>query len=174
MQTTEVKGRRLARPGPIGLGIRVLLGATALYWFAALLTKWNVFLERDPIQSGRLYTLFTIWLLPEVFALTFRRPWGPWPAVVFLAGGAVIGLAGHLAGGRLWNPVLAGWVYAGDLLVFGALAVSFLVAVLTRSPGCELGALPWVLGGRQGEAAPRPGCAVGLDRLDAWEAARRR
>ena len=43
-----------------------------------------------------------------------------------------------------------------------------------RSPGCELGALPWLLGGREGGAAPRPGCAVGLNRLDAWETARRR
>src|SRR5215218_11521815 len=94
MQTIKPKGLQLVRPGPIGLGIRVILGATSLYWFAALLTKWNGFLERDPIASGRLYTLFTIWWLPEVFALTFRRPWGPWPAVVFLAGGAAIGLAG--------------------------------------------------------------------------------
>jgi hypothetical protein len=81
MQTTEAKGPQLAPPGPIGLGIRVILGVTTLYWFAALLTKWNGFLEHDPIESGRLYTLFTIWLLPEVFALTFRRPWGsgrPW------------------------------------------------------------------------------------------------
>ena len=81
MQTTEAKDPQLTRPGPIGLGIRVLLGATILYWFAALLTKWNGFLERDPIESGRLYTLFTIWWLPEVFALTFRRPWcygRPW------------------------------------------------------------------------------------------------
>jgi len=63
---------------------------------------------------------------------------------------------------------------AGDLLVWGALAISFPVAIVTRSPGCELGALPWLLAGRQGGAAPRPGCAVGLDRLDAWEASRRK
>jgi hypothetical protein len=87
MQTTAPKGLLLARPGPIGLGIRVLLGATSLYWFAALLTRWNVFLERDPIESGRrLYMLVTIWLLPEVFALTLRRPWGLWPAVVLWPG----------------------------------------------------------------------------------------
>ena len=174
MQTTKPKGLQLVRPGPIGLGIRVILGATTLYWFAALLTKWDGFLERDPIASGRLYTLFTIWWLPEVFALTFRRPWGPWPAVVFVAGGAAIGLAGSLTGDGVWNPALAGWTYAGDLLAWGALAVSFPVAIVTRSPGCELGALPWLLGGRQGSAAPGLGCAVGLDRLDAWEAARRR
>jgi hypothetical protein len=40
MQTTESsKGPQLVRPGPIGLGIRVLLGATVVYWFVALLTK---------------------------------------------------------------------------------------------------------------------------------------
>jgi hypothetical protein len=93
---------------------------------------------------------------------------------VFVAGGGVIGLAGYLTGGEVWNPVLAAWTYAGDLLVWGALAVSFPVAIFTRSPGCELGALPWLLAGRQGSAAPRSGCAVGLDRLDAWEASRKR
>jgi hypothetical protein len=94
--------------------------------------------------------------------------------VVFVAGGAAIGLAGYLTGGEVWNPLLVGLTYAGDLLVWGPLAVSFPVAILTRSPGYELGALPWLLAGHQGGAAPRPGCAVGLDRLDAWEASRRR
>jgi hypothetical protein len=109
----------------------VLLGATSLYWFVALLTKWNVILEHDPIPSERLYTLVTIWWLPEVVALTLRRPWGLWPAVVFVAGGGAIGLAGYPTGAAVWNPVLAGWTYAGDLLVWGALAVSFPVAVVT-------------------------------------------
>jgi hypothetical protein len=54
----------------------VILGATVFYWFAALLTKWNGFVERDPIESGRLYTLFTIWLLPEVFASPSGGRWG--------------------------------------------------------------------------------------------------
>jgi len=86
MQTTKAKTVQLAPPGPIGLGIRVILGATVVYWFVALLTKWNGFLAHDPIESGRLYTLFTIWLLSDVVALTLRRPWGLWPAVVFVAG----------------------------------------------------------------------------------------
>ena len=91
---------------------------------------------------------------------------------VFVAGGGVIGLAGYLTGAGVWNPVLAGWTYAGDLLAREPWPVSFPVAILTRSPGCELGAFPWLLTGRQGGAAPRRGCAVGLERLDAWEASR--
>jgi hypothetical protein len=96
-----------------------------------------------------------------------------WPTVVFLAGGAIMGMAGLLIAGEVWNPVLAGWVYAGDLLVMGALAVSFPVAIVTRSPGCELDALPRLIAGPVVRAVQRPRCVVGLDRLDRWEAARR-
>lgn len=178
MQSTDVRRdsrNELARPGPIGLTIRVVLGAATIYWLAALLTKWNVFLEHDPIESERYYTLFTLWLLPYVFNISFGRRWGPWPTVVFVAGGAAIGLAGNLVASEFWNPVLAGWVYAGDLLVMAALAVSFPVAIATRSPGCELGAIPWLVARRRGSSykRPRPGCAIGLDHLDRWEAARR-
>ena len=59
MQTTETKGPQLVRPGPIGLGIRVILGAAVFYWFAALLTHtWQVLAsvlrtaaqhQRDPV-----------------------------------------------------------------------------------------------------------------------------
>jgi hypothetical protein len=180
MQPTDVRRdsrRELPGPGPIGMTIRVILGAALIYWaFVPLLTKWNVFLEHDPIESERYYTLFTLWLLPHIFNFTFRRRWGPWPTIVFVVGGAALGLAGYLVTGEFWNPVLAAWVYAGDLLVMAALAMSFPVAIAIRSPGCELGAIPWLIAGRRGETYewPRPGCAVGLDHLDRWEATRRR
>jgi hypothetical protein len=136
--TKQTPPGEVARPGPIGLTIRILLGAAMIYWLIALLTKWNVFLDLNPIESDRYYTLATLWLLPSVFHYTFRRRWGPWPTIVFVSGGAALGLAGSLVSGEFWNVALATWVYAGDLLVMMALAVSFPVAVATRSPGCEL------------------------------------
>jgi hypothetical protein len=179
MQPTDVRRdstRELPRPGPIGLAIRVILGAFFIYWFIALFTKWNAFLERDPIESERYYTVFTLLVLSYVFNSIFRRRWGPWPTIVFVSGGAALGLAGYLVSGEFWNPVLAGWVYAGDLVVFTALAVSFPVAVATRSPGCELGAIPWLIARRRGGTyePPRLSCVVGLDYLDRWEARWRR
>jgi hypothetical protein len=179
MQPTDVRRdptRELAQPGPIGLAIRAILGAIFIFLAVALLTKWNVFLEHDPIESERYYTVFTVWLLPYVFNLAFRRRWGPWPTIVFVAGGAALGLVGYLVSGEFWNVVLAGWVYAGDLVVMAALAVSFPVAIATRSPGCELGAIPSLIARRRGRTyeRPRPGCTVRLDRLDRWEARWRR
>ena len=51
MQMTEAKSPQLVRPGPIGLGIRVILGATVVYWFAALLTRWSGFGAGRPWRS---------------------------------------------------------------------------------------------------------------------------
>jgi hypothetical protein len=82
MHSTDVRrdsAGELARPGPIGLAIRVIFGAASIYWLVALLTKWNVFLDHDPIQSKRSYTLATLWLLPYVFNFTFRRRWAHGP-----------------------------------------------------------------------------------------------
>jgi hypothetical protein len=59
------------------------------------------------------------------------------------------------------------WVYAGDLLVFGALTNSFPVAIVTRTPGCELNAIPRLvarLRGTTDEETRR--CSLGVDLLD--------
>ena len=127
-----------ARPGPVGLLIRVILGAAAVYALVELITQWDSFRDQDLIESDFWFiTLFTLFI-PEVFNIGLRRRWGVWPLVVFLAGAAAIGSASYLAARELWTTALAAWVSAGDLLVFAALSVSFPVAIVARTPGCEL------------------------------------
>jgi hypothetical protein len=156
-----------AGPGPVGLLIRVIVGAAVVYALVELVTQWDSFRDLNLIESGFWFiTLFTLFL-PELFNVGLRRHWGLWPLVVFLAGAAALGLAGYLAAGEIWTTALAAWVYAGDLLVFGALTVSFPVAVATRTPGCELNAIPRLvarLRGTTDEETRR--CILGLDLLD--------
>jgi hypothetical protein len=156
-----------ARPGPIGLLIRVVLGAASLWGLVELVTQWDSFRDQDLIESGFWFiTLFTLFL-SEVFNIGLRRHWGLWPLVVFLAGAAALGLASYLAAGEIWTTALAAWVYAGDLLVFAALSVSFPVAIATRTPGCELNAIPRLvarLRGTSDEEMRR--CLLGVDLLD--------
>jgi hypothetical protein len=157
-----------ARPGPVGLLIRVILGAAAVYALVELITQWDSFRDQDLIESDFWFiTLFTLCLLPDVFNIGLRRRWGLWPLVVFLAGASAIGSASYLASGGIWTTALAAWVYAGDLLVFAALSVSFPVAIATRTPGCELNALPRLvarLRGTTDEQTRR--CILGVDLLD--------
>ena len=159
-----------ARPGPVGLLIRVVLGMAAVYGLVELVTNWDVFRDQDLIESDFWFiTLFTLCLLPDVFNIGLRRRWGVWPLVVFLAGAAAIGSVGYLASGEVWTTALAAWVYAADLLVFAALSVSFPVAIATRTPGCEFNAIPRLvarLRGRADEETRR--CLLGVDLLDKY------
>jgi len=157
-----------AGPGPVGLLIRVVLGAASVYALVELVTKWDIFRDRNLIESDFWFvTLFTLCLLADVFNIGLRRRWGPWPIVVFLAGAAALGAVGYLASGEVWTAALAAWVYAGDLLVFGALSVSFPVAIAMRTPGCELNALPRLVARLRGTAdAETRRCLLGVDLLD--------
>jgi hypothetical protein len=170
MQTTNERHELRpgpAGPGPVGLLIRVILGAAVVYALVELVTQWDSFRDLNLIESGFWFiTLFTL-LLSDVFNIGLRRHWGLWPLVVFLAGAAALGLASYLAAGEIWTTALAAWVYAGDLLVFGALTVSFPVASATRTPGCELNAIPRLvarLRGTTDEETRR--CSLGVDLLD--------
>jgi hypothetical protein len=157
-----------AGPGPVGLLIRVILGAASVYALVELITQWDSFRDQNLIESGFwLITLFTLCLLPDLFNIGLRRQWGLWPLVVFLAGAAALGLAGYLAAGEIWTTALAAWVYAGDLLVFAALTVSFPVAIATRTPRCELNAIPRLVARLRGTTdAETRRCILGVDLLD--------
>jgi hypothetical protein len=157
-----------AVPGPVGLLIRVVLGAAAVYALVELITKWDIFRDQNLIESDFWFiTLFTLCLLADVFNIGLRRRWGPWPIIVFLAGAVVLGSVGYLASGEVWTTALAAWVYAGDLLVFGALSVSFPVAIVTRTPGCEFNALPRLVARLRGTADEETRrCLLGVDLLD--------
>ena len=157
-----------AVPGPGGLLIRVVLGAAAVYALVELLTKWDIFRDQNLIESDFWFiTLFTLCLLADVFNIGLRRRWGPWPIVVFLAGAVMLGSVGYLASREVWTAALAVWVYAADLLVFGALSVSFPVAIVMRTPGCELNALPRLVARLRGTAdAETRRCLLGVDLLD--------
>jgi hypothetical protein len=155
-----------AGPGPVGLLIRVVLGAASVWGLVDLVTNWDIFRDQDLIESDFWFiTLFTLCLLPDVFNIGLRRRWGVWPLVIFLAGAAAIGSVGYL--GEVWTTALAAWVYAADLLVFAALAVSFPVAIVTRTPGCELNAVPRLVARLRGTAdAETRRCILGVDLLD--------
>jgi hypothetical protein len=158
-----------AQPGPVGLLIRVVLGAASVWGLVELVTNWDVFRDQDLIESDFWFiTLLTLCLLADVFNIGgLRRRWGVWPLVVFLAGAAAIGSVGYLAAGELWTTALAAWVYAGDLLVFAALSVSFPVAIATRTPGCEFNAVPRLVARLRGTAdAETRRCILGVDLLD--------
>ena len=158
----------LVRPGPLGLLIRVVLGAAAVYALIELITQWDDFRDRNLIESDFWFiTAFTLCLLSDLFNIAVRRRWGAWPVVVFVAVSVGIGFVGYVAAGEIWTTALAAWVYAGDVIVFGALTVSFPVAIVTRTPGCEFNALPRLVARLRGTTDEKTRrCILRVDLLD--------
>lgn len=163
----------LRKPGPLGRVVRLLLGVWLLY---VIWTYWSypqVFAREDlPPWSALLGIGFALWLIPPVVNIGFGVDWRAWPrhaaAGVMLVWVILIAV---LEGGW-WSPALGRYAWLLCIYVFGHLGLSFVLASVIGTPGCEMRALPhlWTLiTGRETREHFCPGFLTGLDR---WEAAR--
>ncbi|MEQ8857169.1 MAG: hypothetical protein RIC56_00845 [Pseudomonadales bacterium] len=166
----------LIRPGPIGRLARLALGALCLF------ALWEIVRYADVATARPFSTLDARWpllvvplcLFDAVVNIGFSRDWGHRPLLV---SGVVLALAATgalLVAGRLDSPILGlplnlllGYFYAH-------LGLSFVVAALIASPGCEMRAIPAWLGRIRGRPSAEHRCpAAFIDRIDAWEQRRR-
>lgn len=166
----------LPQPAIVGRIVRLLLGL------------WLLFLAVDLLRSGPVGLIDTSapthwswWLavaiglavFPYVVNIGFTLDWKHWPRV------AVLGISGLLVAldllvyGTWWAPPLGAVTFLWMLYWTAHLGLSFALAAIIATPGCEMRAIPhlWTL------TSDRPTkehyCPGFLDRLDAWERQRR-
>jgi hypothetical protein len=161
----------LVRPGPIGRAVRLLLGLALAFAVWQLVMYSDVADLRYPLFW--FWALFSLWLLPAVVNIGFGRIWGNWPlrlTAVGLAG--VAALTSHFVYGQLDAPPLWWVVWSLMTYTLGHLGISFLLAALLGTPGCEMRAIPHLIGLITSHARREHYCPGFLDRLDHWEARR--
>lgn len=167
-----VEAGTLARPGPVGRLVRVGLGVVCLY------VLWQVVRYADAVVAQpfshlpnlALMILAPICIFNYVVNIGFTRSWGRRPLIVSL----VVLLVSAVAA--------VGWSGSPDHLLFGAplavwlayfyahLGVSFVLAGLLATPGCEMRAIPELIGRVRGApVAEHPCPAAFITKLDAWE-----
>ena len=128
----------LPRPGPIGRGVRLLLGLCALYFFVGLVAGLPKLADGLDLANpltwlGLGYSLYAI---PAIVGMVFSRRW-PAQRVRGTVGGALVlaAVADLAAGG---SPNGAAFGLASGLLmagVLGILGVSFVLAAVVAAPG---------------------------------------
>ena len=173
-ETRFDKPGTLRRPGPIGRVVRLLLGVWLLYVCWMLWTYPGALLsEKFPHWANLISIAFALWLVPPVVNIGFGINLKAWPR--YSAAGAIllwaIGLG--LADGSWWSPALGRFAWLFVLYTFGHLGLSFVLAAVIATPGCEMRAIPhlWtLLTGRETKEHFCPGFFNGLD---AWETQRR-
>lgn len=179
MASTDLKleeAGTLPRPGPVGRLVRLGFGGLCLSYVGALLQTVGRLMPNDTINPLILNGLVPgLFLVSYVVNIGFSRAWKKRPLLVSLALFAFAGAAGYLQTGILPSPLLAGTIYAWELYLFSHLGLSFVLAALLATPGCEMRAFHHAYALLTGREAKEHLCPVGpLGPIDRWEAGLKR
>lgn len=171
-----VNAGTLAAPGPVGRWLRAVLGALCLF------ALFSVVQHLPATTSHPVATLDARWpllLAPlcvfnYVVNIGFGRDWGTRPLIVSVAALAVAAAAALLVTGAADSPILGVPLNLWLSYFYAHLGVSFLLAALLATPGCEMRAIAQLLGRLGGRSGAEHHCPVALlGAVDAWEARRR-
>ena len=171
--TTFVQPGTLARPKLIGRIVRFALGILCCYGALSYGEIPRAFVRSDfpPLQLF-LGPALALWLLPPVVNLGWGVNWKNRPRlfVLLLCGVAIA--ADIAVYGSFWGPPLGGVLYAATVYTLGHLGISFLLAALLSTPGCEMRALPDLFGKLFGRSRMEHHCPGLIDPIDEWEGRR--
>mgnify|MGYP001817836665 CR=1 FL=1 len=161
----------IAKPGLIGRIVRLSLGALCL-WLV-----WQLATGSDPMDlynpSFWVMAAFGFMLAPYVVNIGFGVKWGAWPRLIsalLILGSAVASFAatGSFLATPLWATAAIWMAY-----IYGHLGVSFVLSALLATPGCEMRAIPHLLGIVFRSDAREHYCPGFIQNIDEWEQTRK-
>ncbi len=167
----------LSRPGPIGRVTRFILGAFCVYVVLAILTNASAFFTGRALHVTSVWfmILMGLYVFPDVVNIGFSKAWKRFhllTGLVALAG--VAALISWATYGSVFGPPLGIVVSIWLLYTFGHLGISFLLATLLATPGCEMRSIPQLWALVSGKTAKEHYCPGVLTPIDRWEAKLRR
>lgn len=166
----------LIRPGPVGRSVRLALGLLCLYVVFETIRYWGT-TSLQPVATldeRVLILLAPLCITNYVVNIGFTKSWGHRPLVLsgvtLIAFAAISALVTGTADGLVLGVPLNLWL----IYFYGHLGVSFVLAAVLATPGCEMRAIPELLGRVRGEASEEHHCpAAFITKIDEWEQRRR-
>ena len=178
MATTDLKldePGSLPKPGPVGRIARLPFGVLCLWYVSELVAATGSLIA----SNGHILSLVWIGILPGLFLISyivnigFSRSWGKMPAIVSASALAVAALASYLSYGTVETNLFARTAWIWELYLFGHLGLSFVLAAVIGTPGCEMRALHDLYARITGNPTKEHYCPIGpLHPIDQWEARR--
>ena len=171
-RTHFVESGSIPKPGPIGRLVRLLLGYFCLYFFWQLVTKGGILIQVGiPNQAGLwIGAALAFLVFPYVVSIGFRRDWGRWPQAAILLMAMAASGASLFIYGSVWGPPVAWLVVLWLVYVYGHLGLCFALSGLFATPGCEMRAIPHLIGQIFKQEVKEHVCPGPLGPLDRWEA----
>lgn len=180
MATTDLKldePGTLPKPGPVGRVARLAFGSLCIAYVANLLGIASDLMApaghiRTEVLNGIVPGLF---LVSYVVNIGFSVAWRKRPAILSAIVLALIVAAGFYLSGDWNTPLLARSLWGWEVYIFSHLGLSFLVAAVIGTPGCEMRAFHDLYARATGVPTKEHYCPVGpLNSIDRWESTRSR
>ncbi|PHR90764.1 MAG: hypothetical protein COA78_34435 [Blastopirellula sp.] len=166
----------LSRPGSIGRMARLSLGLFCTYALWEITNIAADFIEQ-PIRylpNLSLMLVAPICIFNYVINIGYSKDWHRYPLIVSLVFFVVIALGGYVINGDANSTLLGIALLAWLGYFFSHLGVSFLIAAVLATPGCEMRAIPELFGKITGKASNEHHCPVSIiSGIDNWERKRR-
>ncbi|PCI52873.1 MAG: hypothetical protein COB36_14295 [Alphaproteobacteria bacterium] len=122
------------------------------------------------IWNGILPGLF---LVSYVINIGLSRAWKKWPVFISIGLMLTAGLFGYFQLGSFETITLARTIWVWETYVFAHLGLSFALAAMLATPGCEMRAAYHLFSKLTGMPTKEHHCPVGpLNNLDKWEHAK--
>lgn len=171
-----VEGGTLAPPGPIGRLIRLILGLACLYALYELILYRQSIIQTpvSVLPNIVIMVAATVLIINYVVNIGFGKSWGRWPSYIAIGSTLILAAIAWLAFGTPDHALPGSVLWVWMVYFFAHLGVSFVLSATLATPGCEMRAIPELIGRISGRAAAEHHCpAAFITRIDAWERKRR-
>ena len=167
----------LMRPGTIGRLLRLVLGSACLFGLYHLLVNRDAIIATPVSTLPNLVVLAVVafWIVNYVVNIGFGKSWGRWPSYVSAIVMMTSATIGWMIYGTPDNPILGACIWLWLVYFYAHLGLSFVLAALIATPGCEMRSIPQLLGRLSGRKVQEHCCPVSLiTRIDLWESTTRK
>ena len=167
---------RLSRPGPIGRLVRLLLGILCLYALWELITIAPYFIERpiELLPNLVLMVFVVLCVFNYVVNIGFSKDWKSYPLFLSLSVFVIVGSIGFLITGSAESRALGVLIVLWMGYFYVHLGTSFVLAAIIATPGCEMRAIPELLGKITKKGVKEHHCPSSIiSGIDRWENDRR-
>ncbi len=162
----------LKRPRSIGRLLRLLLGSACLYGLYYLLVYREAVITTPVSKLPNLVVLAAVafWIVNYVVNIGFGKSWGRWPSYVSAIVMMTSATIGWMITGTPDNSILGAYLWLWLVYFYSHLGLSFVLAALIATPGCEMRSIPQLLGRLSGRKVQEHSCPASLiTKIDLWE-----
>ncbi len=166
----------LERPGPVGRVLRLTLGLVCLYalYRIVIISEAIIATPASLLPSIAILFLAAVFIFNYVVNIGFGKSWRYWPLVTLLAVLGSMAVVGQVYFGSFDNPAFGISLWIWLAYFYAHLGVSFVLAAVIATPGCEMRAIPELFGRIMGRPVAEHHCPASLiTNVDSWEHRRR-